>query len=163
MHASNYFRASQYMMFDRPQTPDARVLPILERSISNFIRGIAFLDWISVLVLIAGSNKTQSLQSCYLSRPVCAIVLGQIHSLLSLDVIVPLPCSISNVPSELNQSCFPGLLLRVRRMVHADPVVDIFEVLLGSFPSILRPPEFQDRCWDSYDSLCHTCGGAACI
>ena len=44
LRASNYFRASQYMMFDRPQTPDARVLPILERSISNFLQGISFLD-----------------------------------------------------------------------------------------------------------------------
>lgn len=42
--ASNYFRASQYMFFDKPNARDSRVLPLLERSIANFQRGIKFLD-----------------------------------------------------------------------------------------------------------------------
>jgi pimeloyl-ACP methyl ester carboxylesterase len=42
--ASNYFRASGYMFNDRPQTPDARVLPIAEKVIDHFKRGAKLLD-----------------------------------------------------------------------------------------------------------------------
>lgn len=44
LRASNYFRASQYMMNDRPQSPDSRVLPISERSILNFQYALKLLD-----------------------------------------------------------------------------------------------------------------------
>jgi Esterase FrsA-like len=42
--ACNYFRASQCMMFDKPQSPDPRVMPIFRRSMTNFEEAIKFLD-----------------------------------------------------------------------------------------------------------------------
>ena len=44
MRASNYFRQSQYMFNDRPQSRDARILPIIGRSIRDFKRGMRLLD-----------------------------------------------------------------------------------------------------------------------
>jgi len=44
LRAANYFRASQYMMFDSAQSADSRVRPILERSIANFERAIDLFD-----------------------------------------------------------------------------------------------------------------------
>ena len=44
LRASNYFRASQYMMFDKPNSPDSRPTSLLERSIENFVSGIELLD-----------------------------------------------------------------------------------------------------------------------
>ncbi|CZR58352.1 related to alpha/beta hydrolase [Phialocephala subalpina] len=44
LRASNYFRASQYMFFDRPSAKDSRVLPLLERSIENFQQATKLMD-----------------------------------------------------------------------------------------------------------------------
>lgn len=44
LRASNYFRASGYMFNDRPQSPDARVLPIAERVVKNFKNATKFFD-----------------------------------------------------------------------------------------------------------------------
>jgi len=44
LRASNYFKASQYMMFDKPDQPDPRVLPLLERSVENFVKAVKLLD-----------------------------------------------------------------------------------------------------------------------
>jgi hypothetical protein len=44
LRASNYFRASQYMLLDIAHLPDARVLPLLQRSISNFHKSVRLMD-----------------------------------------------------------------------------------------------------------------------
>ncbi|KAH6683991.1 alpha/beta hydrolase [Halenospora varia] len=44
LRASNYFRASGYMLNDRPQSPDARVLQIAERVIKNFRLAAKFFN-----------------------------------------------------------------------------------------------------------------------
>ncbi|EPE33797.1 alpha/beta-Hydrolase [Glarea lozoyensis ATCC 20868] len=44
LRASNYFRASQYMFNDRPESPDSRIIPIANRSISNFRHSIKLMD-----------------------------------------------------------------------------------------------------------------------
>ncbi|KFY92173.1 hypothetical protein V500_04260 [Pseudogymnoascus sp. VKM F-4518 (FW-2643)] len=44
LRASNYFRASGYMFNDRPQTPDARVLPIAERVIKTFQQATKYFE-----------------------------------------------------------------------------------------------------------------------
>ena len=44
LRASNYFRAAQYMFNDRPETPNPRVLPAFEKSVSLFKQALPLLD-----------------------------------------------------------------------------------------------------------------------
>ncbi|KAF2431630.1 dipeptidyl aminopeptidase/acylaminoacyl peptidase [Tothia fuscella] len=44
LRAANYFRASQYMFDDRPESPDSRVLPSFEKSVALFKQALRLID-----------------------------------------------------------------------------------------------------------------------
>ena len=44
LRASNYFRTSHYLFNDRPESPDARLLPLFDRSVANFCQATRLLD-----------------------------------------------------------------------------------------------------------------------
>ena len=56
LRAANYFRASQYMFNDRLDSPEARVLPLFNRSVANFLHAIKLLDHSVQLLQIPYEN-----------------------------------------------------------------------------------------------------------
>lgn len=58
LRSSNYLRAAQFMLNEGPIGQDTRVLPMLERAIENFRRGIKYRDGETVFLDIPYENGT---------------------------------------------------------------------------------------------------------